>query len=214
MSRSASPTNAATHAAAKTATRGAPEAAPDGRALRSERSREAIVRAVVDLVGEGSLQPTAEQVAERAGVGLRTVFRHFTDMESLFAAMQERLQAELAPLLRAAGPEGDRERRARELVQLRATFFERLAPYRRAALLKYRRSEFLRSEHEKLVRALRSDLLRWLPELEKAPADLVEAVDVATSIETWMRLRGEQDLSRGRAIAAIERTVLALLRSG
>ena len=33
--------------------------APDGRLQRSERSREAIVGALLELVGEGSLQPTA-----------------------------------------------------------------------------------------------------------------------------------------------------------
>lgn len=38
----------------------------DGWLLRTERSREAIVQALFDLVGEGTLQPTAEQVAKRA----------------------------------------------------------------------------------------------------------------------------------------------------
>ena len=40
----------------------------DGRLQRSERSRHAIVQALYDLVGEGVLQPTAQQVAETAGV--------------------------------------------------------------------------------------------------------------------------------------------------
>ena len=55
----------------------------DGRALRSERSRRPIVEALFALVGEGVLQPTAQQVADRAGVGIRTVFRHFEDMDAL-----------------------------------------------------------------------------------------------------------------------------------
>ena len=63
------------------------EPAPDGRLQRSERSRQAIVQALLGLVGEGVLEPTAEQVAARADVGIRTVFRHFSDMESLFAEM-------------------------------------------------------------------------------------------------------------------------------
>ena len=46
----------------------------DGRLRRGERSREAIVAALFELVGEGVLQPTAQQVAERAGVGIRSVF--------------------------------------------------------------------------------------------------------------------------------------------
>ena len=53
---------------------------PDGRRLRSERSRQAIIDAMMELIGEGNLVPTAQQASERAGVGIRTVFRHFSDM--------------------------------------------------------------------------------------------------------------------------------------
>ena len=76
----------------------------DGRVLRGEKSRESIVDALFELVGEGVLAPTAQQVAERAGVGLRSVFRHFSDMERLFAAMDARLGAEVIPLLLEARP--------------------------------------------------------------------------------------------------------------
>jgi len=63
-----------------------------------------------------------------------------------------------------------------------------------------------------MVRQLRADLLAWLPELESADADLVEALDLAASFEAWDRLRCEQRLGRLRARAAMERAVLALLR--
>ncbi len=52
----------------------------DGRRRRSERSREAIVQSILDLVGEQVLEPTAQQIAGRAGVDITTVFRHFSDM--------------------------------------------------------------------------------------------------------------------------------------
>ncbi len=72
--------------------------ATDGRIQRSERSRTSIVQAILELIGEGSLSPTAQQVAERADVGVRTVFRHFSDMETLFATMNDRLVAEVDSL--------------------------------------------------------------------------------------------------------------------
>lgn len=167
---------------------------------------------MVDLVGEGILLPTAEQVAARADVGLRSVFRHFRDMESLFAAIHARLQARLMPLLVEEPPPGGLETRARALVRQRATIFELLAPYKRAEVLKRWRSEFLASQHGALVRRLRADLKRWLPELEGAPSDLLDALELATCFEAWDRLRSEQRLGRGRAVAAVERGVLALLR--
>jgi len=190
--------------------RRAPESA-DGRVRRSEKSREAIVAAMFGLIGEGVLTPTAQQVAERAGVGLRSVFRHFADMESLFAAMDARLRSEATPLLLEVHPEGALRKRASDLVERRVRLFERVAPYKRSANLARARSPFLRAGHGALVRDLRENLLHWLPELERAPADLVEAFDLATSFEAWDRLRSDQRLSRERAQAALERTVLALV---
>jgi AcrR family transcriptional regulator len=186
------------------------ELSSDGRLRRGERSREAIVAALFELVGEGVLQPTAQQVAERAGVGIRSVFRHFDDMDSLFATMDARLRDDAWPILREA-PEGSLRERARALVQRRARLFERVAPYKRSANVQRWRSDFLRSRHAHLVRELRADLLRSLPELSEAPAETIDAIDLITSFEAWDRLRADQRLSRERAEATLERAVLALL---
>ena len=169
------------------------------------------MRALFELIGKGVLRPTAQQVAESAGVGIRSVFRHFADMESLFAEMHARLQAEAVPILRGDPLEGPLDRRVRGLVDRRVEFFERIASYKRAGNVQRWRSEFLRSQHAELVRALRSDLLRWLPELRRAPLDLVEAFDLALSFEAWDRLRTEQRLGRDRAREALVRVVLSLL---
>ena len=183
----------------------------DGRLRRSERSREVIVEAMVELVGEGVLEPTAEQVAERAEVGLRSVFRHFSDMEGLYSAMDTRLEARVIPLLDAEPRTGPLAERVGRLVAQRAEVFEAIAPYKRAEILKRWRSEFLRSRHAGMVRRLRADLRRWLPEIAEAPAELADALELATSFEAWDRLRSEQRLGRGRATAVVERAVLALL---
>jgi AcrR family transcriptional regulator len=180
--------------------------------LRSERSREIIAGALFELVGEGHPEPTAQQVAERAGVGIRTVFRLFSEMEALYATLDARLLAEVIPMLPDGPPEdADLGERATALVADRAALFERVAAYKRASNLKRGRSPFLAEQHRKLVRQLRAWLLRWLPELRDAPADLVEALDQATSFEAWDRLRSDQRLGRPRARAAMERAVKALV---
>ena len=56
----------------------------DGRLERSKKSRDLIIKAMRDLIDDGILNPTAQQVAETAQVGIRTVFRHANDMETLF----------------------------------------------------------------------------------------------------------------------------------
>lgn len=178
---------------------------------RAQRSGQAIVDALLALIGDGVLEPTAQQVAERAGVGIRTVFRRFSDMESLYAEVDARVQAEALPLLLGGPPGGSVRERARALVRRRIEFFERITPYKRSGNVKRWRSPFLGERHARLVRVLRTELLRWLPELGRAPAAVADALDLATSFEAWDRLRGEQGLARPRAQAAVEQTVLALV---
>ncbi len=183
----------------------------DGRALRSARSRAAIEAALYALVGEGILDPTAQEVAARAGVALRSVFRHFSDRDSLFASLDARLRQEAMPLVRDARPGAPLPVRVRDLIRQRATLFDRIAPYKRSADLQRGRSDFIRGAHQQLVRELRAGLLRWLPELATAPAEVRDGVELATSFEAWVRLRNEQRLGRARAVAVVEHLVTTLL---
>ena len=59
----------------------------DGRRKRGERTRLAIIQAALSLQEDGVLVPTAQQISDRAGVLIRSFFRHFEDMESLFEAV-------------------------------------------------------------------------------------------------------------------------------
>lgn len=188
-----------------------PERSLDGRALRSERSREAIVHAMLELVGEGELSPTAERIAERAGVGLRTVFRHFDDLEGIFAAMDATLETRVLSELGEASPRGDLAARIRGLAQRRMRLFERIAPYRRSAALKRWRSPFLQERNVAMVRRLRDEMRRWLPELASAPEEIEPAAELVLSFEAWDRLRSEQRLGAARAQAVVEHALRALL---
>lgn len=188
----------------------------DGRTRRAERSREAIADALFDLVAEEILEPTAQQVADRAGVGLRSVFRHFQDMESLYTTLDARLLEEVLPILSEPPPDAPLGRRARSLAEQRERFFERIAPFKRSSDLRRSRSPFLTEQHLRLVGELREGLIRWLPELEADTPDLLEAADQAASFEAWNRIRTEQGLSRTRAkdtLSAALEAIVARLES-
>lgn len=183
----------------------------DGRARRAARSRASIEDALFALVGEGVLQPTAQEVAARAGVAVRSVFRHFDDLDGLFASLDARLRREAVPLLRDPDPRASLAERIVALVRQRARIFDRIAPYKRSADLHRGRSPFVRSRHQHLVGELRERLRLWLPELFTAAANVQEAVELVLSFEAWERLRSGQALPRARAIAVVEHTVCALL---
>lgn len=183
----------------------------DGRAQRSERSRTAIVRAMLDLIAEGVPAPTAQQVAERADVGVRSVFRHFSDMESLFAAMTDAIWVEVEPLVVQENQTGPLEERVERLLERRALIFEKISPYSRASIAQRRRSAFIQEQRDRDTRLLRRDLKHWLPELESASPDVADALEMALSFEAWDRLRSEQKLGAKRAAGALRRLVTPLV---
>jgi AcrR family transcriptional regulator len=184
----------------------------DGRVRRGAQNRGRILEAVYELVGEGELQPTAEQVARRAGVGERTVFRHFEDMETLHAELTARLRREMRPLFEEPPLTGSRPERVRELVARRTRLFESIAPYHRSAVLQRPHSAFLQRQHAENCRALREDLARvFAAELGGDDGTRLDALDLIASVEAWDRLRCEQRLGRERAARVLEQGLLALL---
>src|SRR5215208_6794482 len=80
---------------------------PDGRTARAERTREAVVEALLELLDGGDVRPTAA----RAGVSERSVFQHFRDREALFEAAARRQYERVAPTLRRIDPELPLEQR-------------------------------------------------------------------------------------------------------
>ena len=170
-----------------------------------------MLEAFFALIGEGEVTPTAQQIAARADVGIRTVFRHFSEMETLFAELDEMLRKEAGPDLFSEPGSGSIEERASQLVRARIRCFERLAPYIRSTRVNRWRSQFLESSYSRFVRDQRLPLEKWLPELSKTPQSLSDAFELATSFESWDRLLNEQGLSSARAQAALEQTVRSLL---
>jgi AcrR family transcriptional regulator len=183
----------------------------DGRRRRSETSRARIVAAMLALVRATAVSPSAEQVAERAGVGLRSVFRHFRDMESLYREMSAAIEAELRAV--AALPFEGRSWRERvmELIARRGVAFDRIAPFRLASDARVHASEVLRGDRARMAQVARELLRLQLPAEVAADAPLFEALDLLLSFEAWRRLRADQSLGPDEARAVLERAVRALI---
>lgn len=182
-----------------------PTALPvDGRRQRSEASRDRIVQALMELVVEGETSPSAEAVAGRAGVGLRTVFRHFENMEVLYQQLNRLMAAELLPTLERPFAAADWKARVLEMLDRRIGVFERIMPLKVAADVHRHRSPFLTSQAGEFVRAQRSALQAVLPSNPSMDPASVEALDLLLSFDTWRRLRKDQQLSRPRARAVLQ----------
>jgi len=195
---------------------GKPVARIDGRLARSERSRRAVVAALLDLFEEGELRPTAAQIAERAGVSLRSVFQHFESLETLFAAAADVQMERLAPLLVPIPTGGSFAGRLSMLVTRRARVLEAIAPVRRASLRVEPFSNEVRTRLERARTRGRREMERvFARELAELPPgerrDVAAALGAAASWSTWEHLRRHQGLSVERARKVLARTITALL---
>ena len=182
----------------------------DGRHRRSERSRARIVDALLELVLAGKTTPNAEEVAATAKVGIRSVFRHFNDMESLYREMSLRLESEFLAAAKQPFTSTDWRGKLVEMIDRRFAVFESIAPYRRAADGDRLRSPALQADIEKLDRFLRMRLQYVVP-ADAVDADRIEALDMVLSFEGWNRLRHTQGLSSDAARRVVDVTVARLL---
>lgn len=114
------------------------EAVGDGRRLRGQRNRQAVVEATLSLLEDGVESPSASDIAERAGVSLRSVFRHFDDLDALFMAGIHRQAQKTAHLYKPPARGGKPADRAQALVRQRRRLHEAVAPVRRGWVLRYR----------------------------------------------------------------------------
>ena len=179
------------------------EVVPDGRRQRSERSRQAIIDASLELLEEGILVPTAQQISERAGVGIRSFFRHFSDMEALFAAADEQSREATEALFIGRDRDGTLEERILHAVERHADGYEDQKNVIKSTAAQSWRYEILRKNYARYQRGLRKDIDNWLPEVMLLSPLQREAVDAVASAEMWLRLREHQGLSKKNAIEVI-----------
>lgn len=189
------------------------EVPEDGRRARRHRSRDLVVDALLDLLDEGVLRPTAQQVAERSGVSLRSIFRIFDDVETLHATAAAHQLARVRHLFVDVAALGTVADRVDEMVAINARLYESVAPVRRAALRAAPESAPLREQLGRVREWLRSEIDRvFSEELAAAPSPAVaSAVELAMSFEAWDQLRTSQQLSAVDAAGVVRAAALALL---
>ncbi|MDP1627699.1 MAG: TetR/AcrR family transcriptional regulator [Parvibaculum sp.] len=183
----------------------------DGRRLRSEVSRRRIVEAMRELIREGAVAPRAEEVAARADVGLRSVFRHFDDMESLYREIAEAMLVEVTPMLNLPQPAGTTAEIVAEMIDRRIKLFERIMPFRTAADVHLHRSPFLLEDRLRMNEMLRKAMRSALPAEFRKDRTLLDALEAVFSFEFWRRLRWDQQLSPAQARRTVELAVSSLL---
>jgi AcrR family transcriptional regulator len=193
--------------------------ATDGRRLRRDRNRDAVVRSLLSLYNEGNLDPSAEEIAVRSGVSARSLFRYFDDVDDLCQSAIDQQQQDVLHLLPiAATPSMPLGARVRAVALQRGELFEAVES---AATVSRLRAPFLLVVADRLAegrRFLRLQIAElFAPELAALPqpvaAARLAAADVACSFEAWRLLRDDQGLTSACAVAALNESLLVLFGS-
>jgi len=183
----------------------------DGRIRRGTENRKRIQTAFRELLRDGVHSPTAELVAEKAGVGLRSVFRHFDDMEGLYREIGEAIEGEVEPIWNVPFKAVAWQDRLSEMIDRRAQVFERITPFRIASLLHRHESRFLDQRQTRFAAEQRAMLEAVVPLSIRNDRTRIEALDLALCVDSWLRLRREQNLDVEEARATVARLVSALV---
>lgn len=186
----------------------------DGRTARAERTRRAVVDALLTLHEEGHLQPSAQQIAERAGVSLRALWKNFSDLETLYAAAGRRELERVFAITEAIDAALPLPERIERFVAQRARVLELLAPAARAAALREPFSPALQANRQRLVELARNEVAQVFARELAGHAErdlLVDALTAATTWASWALLRDQLRLDTKVSCAVMARTVTALL---
>jgi TetR/AcrR family transcriptional regulator, regulator of autoinduction and epiphytic fitness len=189
----------------------------DGRSARAARTRDAVVEALLSLLDDGNFRPTARQVADRAGVSLRSVYVHFDDLEDLFTAAAHNHFERVRDLIERIPDHGPLETRLDLFTRQRARIHEASAQVRRAAVLQEPFSPAL-AEVLALARKLSRAEIEVVFGAELAERDgadrarLAIELDLLSSASVWETLRVHYDQSADEARQIVAETLTSRLR--
>ena len=197
----------------------APSDEVDGRRLRRAQNRLAVIEALGELHREGNYEPSAAEIADRAGLSQRSLFRYFDDVDDLYRATIEHHIEEAAPLLEVTVPGGaPTADKARRLAEARVALFDLIAPAAKAARITGWRHEVMAAQIRRGRAFYRAQLAElFADELAAMPDDrssaALAAADVIAGFESYDLLRHDQRMSKGRVAAIVEQALVDLLEA-
>ncbi len=190
----------------------------DGRTARRDRGRIAVLEAALELFEEENLEPNPEQIAQRAGVSTRSVYRYFEDRDELVRAVIAHKQLKVLPMFHIENIGiGDLPSRISRLVDSRLNVYEAIGATARAMAIKassdpdiskqvqFRKSIF----REQIEVSFAQEFERMTPTQR---ADSLNAIDALTQVESLDRFQVDLQLSVDKTRDLLIAAIAALLK--
>ncbi len=194
------------------------ESRVDGRRLRGQKTRSAIVVALLELIEEGNPAPPARQIADRAGIAIRSIRQHFETREELLLAVAELHGERLGTAREVIADDAPLDERVDRFSHARARELEASSTMRQAASLNEAYSETVVRAVRATAKARRRDLASvFEKEIARIPAAdrklVLDALDAASSGRAWDGMRRDAGLSLAGARDAMRALIAAVLES-
>ncbi len=161
----------------------------DGRFARSKKTKDAIVRALLKLLRNTPF-PTAEQVAKESKIGLRTVYRQFKDMESIYLSLHEECMHSLGQIFNS---EVDLDRPFNERVSFaireRFTIYEKYETLFIATISNSARLPTLVNQVAESYQFMRERFIKIVPEIENLSTIKSDLLFTRILFPSWFSLR-------------------------
>lgn len=167
----------------------------DGRRQRSQRSREKILRAYWELMLDGDMNPSAAAIAEHAGVGLRSVFRHFEDLDTLLRELLLLCYDEVTPEFMKPLKSTNWKDQLVEVTERNVTIWQRIIVPHTAGEIGRFKSQVLMDDYQRSRNLEISGIKAILPKDIDNYENILLALDASMSFSTMRRLREDRKLS-------------------
>lgn len=161
---------------------------------------------------ERGCEPTAREIADRAGITPRTLFRHFPDLAVLRDSLMAAAEAAAARIMEEPFPPGSKAQwplRLQAIIDRRVRVYESLLPLH-VSTIWAKRANGLRDTG---IRRRRDRLQQVLTEDMASDRLLFEAIDGVLSLDFWATLRRDQQLDVATASAVVQLVVMRLTGS-
>ena len=184
----------------------------DGRRQRSQRSRQKILEAMWALMLGGDMDPSAADIAEKAGVGLRSVFRHFEDMDAIHRELVLLAEEKVTPLLMQPYKAQDWKSQLVELVSRTVDLWDPLRVPHATVEARRFKSDILMDDYKrsrmKELSAVKAVLPADIPDHET----VLLSLDAILCFSNVRRLREERNLSVQKTKAVMTHMVEAIIK--
>lgn len=189
----------------------------DGRTERTAQTYRRILAVTRELILAGKIDPTAREIAAEAEITTRTLFRHFTDMESLHRSLIEDAEVRASAVMDEPFPvrTGSHwQDQMQTIIDRRVRVYESLFPLYISTIWSRYRASKADAQQRGGVKRRRKRLKEVLPGEISGDQVLFEAVDAVLGIEYWISLRRGQQLSVSKATRVLSVAIEKLTAPG